>query len=253
MRRQPARDPSAVRQVADAVQLLVHRDRFAHVVVDPTGVAYAEHVALALIIAPEAEEKHLQPLAREARVARDVAAQHGAHRKADSGQLSAGDLLHAVPGGNVADLVAEHRRHLGFGGEMGQDAARHVHGAARQREGVDHGVVHHPEAPGQVGALRYGRQGEADPLHVSLELGIVHQGHRSFHLLRELLSHLDLLGLAHEREHLSARGWVGRTGDHEEGQHQRAGETRSENSVGHSPILQSAESSSAKMRRCRAS
>ena len=56
----------------------------------------------------------------------------------------------AVARGRVHDLVAEHGRELGFGVELGQQAAIHCDLAARQRPGVRHRAIQHDELVRQL-------------------------------------------------------------------------------------------------------
>ncbi len=68
-------------------------------------------------------------------------------------QLGPADLLDAVPGGDVSDLVPDDRRHLSLRVEVGQNAPRDVDEPPGQGEGVDRFVIDDLELPGQVGSF----------------------------------------------------------------------------------------------------
>ena len=100
-------------------------------------------------------------------------AKDGRRDHADARRLLAGGALRAVPRGDVADLVADDARQVGFAIHIGHDAARDVHVAAGQREGIDVRPVEHREVPVELGAVRGLGQPLADFVDVGLHLGIL--------------------------------------------------------------------------------
>src|SRR4028118_887218 len=68
--------------------------------------------------------------------------------RADLGELRRAELLGAVPPGDVADLVPDHRDQLGLGGHVREQAAGDEDEAARQGEGVDRRIAGHAAAAG---------------------------------------------------------------------------------------------------------
>jgi hypothetical protein len=107
-------------------------------------------------------------------LAGDLAAEHGGGDGGERGQhAGAGRLrlaLRRVARGDVADLVAQHARHLGLGLRQGQQAARDVDVAARQREGVGNLAVEQGEGELGVGLIRVRGYPVADRLDVGLKL-----------------------------------------------------------------------------------
>jgi len=121
-------------------------------------------------------------------------------------------LAHLVDGvacGDVADLMAQHGGELGLGLEVGEDAARHVDPAPRQRERVDAGVVENLEAPGQVGALAGLGEAAAHLGDVGRELLVAEHRARGLDLLGDVAPHRQLGLLAEEAELGTAGGGVG--------------------------------------------
>ena len=86
-------------------------------------------------------------------------------------------LLHRMPRGDVADLVAEHAGQLRLVVEKRQDAARDVDESARQRERVDRRLIDDGELPRKVRPLRQLRETQPDVADVLCELGIVVDAH----------------------------------------------------------------------------
>jgi hypothetical protein len=118
--------------------------------------------------------------------------------------------------GDVADLVTENRRHLGFVVEVGENPAGEKDGPSRKGEGVDHRVIHDRKRPGEIGTLGIGRQPLADLIDVILERLVLNQAHFLSHLLGGLLPHLDFLSLADHRELALTRDRIRRAGEREQ-------------------------------------
>ena len=122
-----------------------------------------------------------------------------------------GLLTHRVPRGDVADLVAEHRRELRLAVEIGHDAARDVDVAARQREGIRLLAVEDRKRPGEIGAFSLGSDALPDLVDISLQALVVVPSV----LLEDLRVHLapdvDLLFLGHRDDVRAAGGGIART------------------------------------------
>ena len=204
MRGLPLGNRSAGR-VPLALEDLEHVDRALGVVPQSHHVPEAQLVGLALVVAPELEEQHAQPTAERVAERPQLRHQHGGRHEADLHQLRASDLLHAVPCRDVPDLVPEHGGHLRLAIEVGHDTPGQIHGPAGESEGVDDRVVHDLEGPGQLRTLGHRRQSLSHGVDVRLQIGVVVQAHAGIDFGHGLLSHLDFLALAHEREHASAR------------------------------------------------
>ena len=190
--RKPAPFPT---DLAGPVEGLEHIGHFPHVVIEAQRVFEPQLVGLVFRVAAVLEEQHSEPLAGDSGELRDVGGENAAHAEAQRGELRLADLLHRVPGGDVPDLVPQHGGQLGLAVHVGEEAAGHVDESAGQREGVDRGVVHHVEFPGEIGPLRLRGHALADAGDVGLELGIVHEADALPHFLGRLLAHLNLLAL----------------------------------------------------------
>ena len=109
-------------------------------------------------------------------------------------------LLGGVTRRHVPDFVPQHASQLRLAVEKRHDAAREIDIAARQRECVDGRHVYHREVPGKIRAFRGARQTQADVFDVPLEFGVVVDAHLPPHFGIHLLTELNLLRLAHQRE-----------------------------------------------------
>ncbi len=196
--RQPFRQPPAAARLADPVERLEDVRHLAHVVVLIERVSESRLVGLVLGVAAVLEEQDAEPLARQPGHAGDVGREDAPQPQAELRQLGLADLLHRVAVGDVADLVADHRGQLRLVVDRGHQPTGHVDEATRQREGVDRGVIHHVELPGQVRTLRGLGHLHPDLGHVRLHRRILVEADGLGHLLRGLLAHLDLLGLGDE-------------------------------------------------------
>ena len=114
-------------------------------------------------------------------------------------RLLAGGALRTVPRGDVADLVAHDARQVGFAFHVGHDAARDVHIAAGQREGVDVRRVEHREVPVELRAVRGLRQPLAEFVDVGLHLRIVVFAELSEDLRMRFRPFGDFAFLVHDR------------------------------------------------------
>ncbi len=90
----------------------------------------------------------------------------------------------------MPDLVAEHAGELGLRVQIGQDPARDVDIAAREREGVDDRIIEHREVPLDIGEMGHGRQPPADGIHV---------GRNGRILIDPILGHDRLMALPSHR------------------------------------------------------
>ena len=105
-----------------------------------------------------------------------------------------------MTGCHVPDLVAEHAGELRLVAQERQDPAGDVDVSARKRERVDRRLIDDGEVPRQVGPFGRARQPHRDVFDVALQLGIVVDPHFLPHLTVHLLTELDLLRFAHQRE-----------------------------------------------------
>jgi hypothetical protein len=111
----------------------------------------------------------------------------------------------------MPDLVTQNPRQLGLGVEVGQDPSADVDVAAGIGEGVDDGVVHHPERPGQMWPLRARGESLSHLLHIILESRAVVEPECELDFLLGLLTYGYLLLLADERDLFFTGGGVGGT------------------------------------------
>ena len=112
-------------------------------------------------------------------------------------------LVCGVSRRHVADFVPHHGRELGFVRDMRENAARHIHVPARNRERIHAGVIDDAEGPWQVGPL--GRRREA--CDVVLERGVGVEADRRHNFAVVQRAHLDFLALADEHQLvLASRG-----------------------------------------------
>jgi hypothetical protein len=131
----------------------------------------ADAVGLALLLAPVRREQHL--VRRRAEPA-DDGAERRAHEpgrrraepRQDAERRRARHALHGVARRDVTDLVAEHARELVLGRGDGEDAARHVDVAARQRERVRLAMIDDVERVVDALERRLGGDALADLAHV---------------------------------------------------------------------------------------
>ena len=118
-----------------------------------------------------------------------------------------------MAGSDVAALVPHHARQLGFRHQGAEDAARHVDGAAGERECVDRGVLDHVELPGQVRTVGLLRQRLAEACHVRFELRVLVQPDALLDLLGSLLAQPDLLRFGDQVQLQVAGGGIADAGD----------------------------------------
>src|SRR5262249_22467193 len=119
-------------------------------------------------------------------------------------------LVDRVAGRHVADLVAEHPRHLRFVVQGGPDSPRYIDVAAGPGEGVDGRRVDGRGKPRQGRGLGGYPQLHSRGRHVVLAPGIVVRAHLLADFGVVLLAHRDLAFLADEGELTLAGGGVGR-------------------------------------------
>ena len=200
--RRPLERDKHVRHLARVVTLIQH-------------VLEAQLIGLRLRVAAVLEKQDAQAAAQEPAELRHRGREDAADAEAEVGQLRAAHLLHAVAGGDVADLVAQYRRHLGFAVHVGEDAAGDEHRTARQREGVDGRIVHHMELPRDVGPLGAARHFHPDSRYVCLQGGVVHQPDARLDLFSVLLAHLDFLRLRHQCQFGTSSHGVGCAAGHQ--------------------------------------
>ena len=214
---EPARHAALLLGGADPLQGGEHVGHGPRVVPAAGHVAQAEVVRLALGVAAVLQEQHAQARLREVAVVLQLRAQDHAQHQADVRELGLADHAHGMPRGDVADLVAHDRGQLGLGRQVRHQAPGHVHVAAGDGEGVDGGIVHEPEGPGQPRPLRVRGQPFADPLHVGLQVRLRVEADGGRHLLVRLLAHLLLLRFGDERDLPAAGGGVGGAGGDADG------------------------------------
>src|SRR5436305_1013791 len=113
------------------------------------------------------------------------------------------------------------RRGRGIGAWKGHQPTGDVDVPSRQREGVHHRIGHHPEGPGESGALRPRGQLLPNPVDVLLEPRVRIDAEQALDLLVVVAPQLDLLLLGDQGElRLAGRG-VGRAPpDGEQSHHQ---------------------------------
>ena len=213
MRGSPLRNGAATLDSRNLVENVEHGRHLVGVVTFLDHVAKAEVVGLPLVIAAKLHEHQLKSGPGEVPVLRRLRAEDHRDAESEPGELLLADLLYGMARGDMADLVAEHRSHLRFVVEVGENPAGEKDGASRQGEGVDHRVIHDRERPGEIGALRIGSEPLTDRIDVILERLVLNQAHFLRHLLGGLLPHLDFLGLADHRELALTRDRIRRAGE----------------------------------------
>ena len=92
---------------------------------------------------------------------------------ADARRLLAGRALRTVARGDVADLMTDDTGQIGFAIHIGHDAARDIHVAAGQCEGIHVRRIEHREVPVQLRAVRGLRQALADVVDIGLHRRIL--------------------------------------------------------------------------------
>ena len=92
---------------------------------------------------------------------------------ADAGALLARGALRAVPRRDVPDLMSDDTRQVGLAIHVSHDAARDIHVAAGQCEGIDVGAVENREVPVKLGPMRGLGEALADFVDVGLDLRIL--------------------------------------------------------------------------------
>ena len=206
--REPFGNPAPTLRRAHAVEHPEHVGHLARIVIPAPHVAEAQVVRLALVVAGVLEEQHVQRAAREPRVALELRARDGADDEAHLRELLLRDPAGGVAGGDVADFVPHDAGQLRLRVEMGENPARHVDEAAGQGERVHHGIVDDVERPGEAGSLRRGGEPGPELLYVALQgrIRIEADGRRDLPVV--LPPHLDLLGLADQRQLLRPGGGV---------------------------------------------
>ena len=176
-------------------------------------VADAELIGLELGAAAVLEEQQTQRDARRLSERLRLG-----HENPEHGESAAGECLvrcgfRGVTRVDMADLVAEHGRHLRFVAEERHDAARQIDVAAGQRERVDRGFVHDGERPRQVGPFRRLRELAPDAFDVALQRRVLIDAHRLADFGVVLPAELDLLGFRHENQLAPPCGRIRRAGD----------------------------------------
>ena len=126
-------------------------------------------------------------------------AQHAGSQHAQTGVLLAGGALCAVACRDVANLMAYHPGQISLAVHVGHDAARHIHIAPGQREGVDGGRVEHGEVPLQLLAVRLGRQALTQSVDIGLHRRVVVDAVLLQHLLVALGAFSDFAPFIHHR------------------------------------------------------
>jgi hypothetical protein len=100
----------------------------------------------------------------------------------------------------MGNLMPEHRGELRLRAHVGEDAPGEEDGAPWEGKGVDGGIVHDLEAPGQVRPLRLLGQAHAHLGDVLLERGVVDEANALDDLLLRALPELNLVLLGDEHE-----------------------------------------------------
>jgi len=181
------------------------RDKPAGIPARARGELLADAVGLTLLFAAVRREHdgvgHPADAADEVAEGRADDAGHcrgeaGDHRK----RRRPGDPSRGVSGGDVPDLVAKYGGELVLRVEQREQAARHVHGAAGERECVRLGRVDDREGVWHVATWRQPGQPLADRSDVRGERRILDQPHRLGNALRLGLAEIALRRLRNDHD-----------------------------------------------------
>ena len=203
----PPRRLAGTRGIREHLEGLGHRSR---VVSLPGHVAEPQVVGLPLVVPPVGEKEEAEPGGGGLCDRGQVGPEDGADAEPDLRELGAAHLADGVTGRHMADLMAEDPREFGLGAEVGEDPPGHVDEPAREREGVDDGVVDDPEGPREIGTLGAERHRLAEPLDVGLPFVVGVEAERGDDLRIRLPPDLDLPVLADKNELTFARRRVDR-------------------------------------------
>ena len=231
MGRHPTRDAAAARCAGDAAERVEHLRHRARIVARRDEIAQPQVVCLSLIVPSVFQKQQPQTgLRQRAVLVHLLRGQDRSDTEAELKQLLLGHLAHAVPPGDVTDLVTDHRYQFGLVVHVRHDPARDVDVAAGQRKGVDDRIVDDAEGPLEVRSFRARCNLGAELLHVLLELVVVVQTELGRDRLVVLSADLELLRLGNQRELALARGRVDHAASQQGDRDSNAGPK--ENSVG---------------------
>ena len=164
---------------------LEHLHRVAHrlrAIAAARGVLESQAIGLRLLVASVALHPGGRPEVRHLRQRR-VAGEDGGRQRARPQQYAARLTARRMACDVMTDLMPEHRRQLGFGVQVRQQAAMNVDVAPADGEGVDRLVIEHEELEIPVRDRRVARHARADHLHVVLQGLVLVQAVESLDLL----------------------------------------------------------------------
>ena len=157
------------------------------IVPDFAGIGHAQFVGLPFIVAAVLEEYQPHALGKRLGQRGHPLRQNRAQQQGPGGQRGARLLLVAVPGRNVAQLVAQHARELGLIIKMSHDAAREIHVTVGGGKGINHRRIEDGELVAVVGAAGNGGHLLALQVDKFLEGRVVEQAELGQHLRVGLL------------------------------------------------------------------
>jgi hypothetical protein len=195
--------------LADPLQGGVRARNLPRVVARLGRVADTQLVRLGLVVAAVLEEQEAEPLLGDAAVGPESGDEDRARQDADPRDLLPRDLLSAVPGGDVPDLVAEHAGELRLGVHVGEDAAGDVDVAPRDGEGIHHRRVEDAEMPGERRQMGDLAQPLAHAVHVALHFLVRIEAVLGDHGGIGLGTHLQLFPFRDQRDLFPARHGIG--------------------------------------------
>jgi len=222
MGRGPLRGPATLAVPVQGAERPEDRGQLAGVVPGLAHVPNPQIVGLVLRIPAVLEEEQAEARPHQVPELLELGAEDHSQPEPQLGELVATHSAHRVAGRDVADLVSQDPDEFRFGAHVREDAPGDVDESAGHGEGVHERVVHHPEGPGKVRALRCPGHGHPQAPDVALEGRIRVHAHLGYDLGIVVLAHSDLLGLAHQGELAVARRRIDGAGPHQEGKDQES-------------------------------
>ena len=190
-----------------------HTDHRLRVIAAACQILRAQMICFQFVLAPVAGEQRTAKQVGEVMPGLGPEFRHknGDDGNTDIGGLCRALLAYAVARGDVSDLVAQYRCHLGFRIQVGKNAARDVDIAAGQGEGIDFRGVEYGEVVMDIGAVAVFGDFLAHAVDVALQRWVGIDLVLLAHVGIGRASQRNLLLLGHHHEILFAADGIGRT------------------------------------------